>query len=324
MKNKGIIIFLIILAVVIVVVIVADFTSTQPGKQGENPFLYDVSEFKKVDPALILYKETKDLKIKFDRPAGITYKDGHLFVVGDSLLQIIKTNGALVSEIALPDAPECIEVANDTIFIGFKKYLAVYNMAGEPGKVWEPFSEKSVITSLAVWDGNIFIADAGNRKVYRYSTNGKKLNEFEGKTSDDVLHGFIIPSPYFDLAVNNDGELWVVNPGNHAFENYTYDGNLRAYWENSSMKIEGFSGCCNPAHYAFLPDGSFVTSEKGMVRIKVYKPSGELLGVVAPPDKFKDDGHAPDITVDGSGNIYALDFDKKMIRLFEPDRALPE
>jgi hypothetical protein len=39
--------------------------------------------------------------------------------------------------------------------------------------------------------------------------------------------------------------------------------------------------------------------------------------VVAAPAKFKDEGEAPDVAVDNSGNIYALDFDKKMIRVFE-------
>jgi hypothetical protein len=84
------------------------------------------------------------------------------------------------------------------------------------------------------------------------------------------------------------------------------------------MMTEGFSGCCNPAHFTFLPDGRFVTSEKGLVRIKTYKPSGEFEGVVAAPVKFKDEGRAPDIATDSKGNIYALDFDKKMIRVFEP------
>jgi hypothetical protein len=84
------------------------------------------------------------------------------------------------------------------------------------------------------------------------------------------------------------------------------------------MQTEGFSGCCNPAYFTFLPDGRFVTSEKGLVRIKTYKPSGEFEGVVAAPAKFKDDGEAPDVAADSQGNIYALDFDKKMIRVFEP------
>ena len=145
---------------------------------------------------------------------------------------------------------------------------------------------------------------------------GNNLGEFEGKSEIGQIHGFIIPSPYFDVAFNPDGELWVVNPGKHSLENYTTEGTLRTYWENQSIKIEGFSGCCNPAHFAFAPDGSFITSEKGLVRIKIYKPSGEFLGVVAPPSKFEAGGHAPAVAVDNQGNVYALDFDKKVIRLF--------
>ena len=104
------------------------------------------------------------------------------------------------------------------------------------------------------------MADAVNRSVHRFDISGKYLDSFEGKTGGQDLHGFIVPSPYFDLKVNGDGELWVINPGKHAFENYTDDGELRSYWENNSMKVDGFSGCCNPAHIAFLPDGSFITS----------------------------------------------------------------
>jgi hypothetical protein len=89
------------------------------------------------------------------------------------------------------------------------------------------------------------------------------------------------------------------------------------------MQTEGFSGCCNPAHFTFLPDGRFVTSEKGLVRIKTYKPSGEFEGVVAAPSKFKNEGEAPDIAADSNGNIYALDFDKKMIRVFEAKQKTP-
>jgi hypothetical protein len=162
------------------------------------------------------------------------------------------------------------------------------------------------------------VADAGKRKVLKYNTEGKILLEFDGKADEGVLHGFIIPSGFFDLDFNPDGDLWVVNPGMHSLENYTADGNLREHWNNTSMMTEGFSGCCNPAYFTFLPDGRFVTSEKGLVRVKTYKPSGEFDGVVAAPVKFEEEGKAPDVATDSAGNVYALDFDKKMIRVFEP------
>ena len=131
-------------------------------------------------------------------------------------------------------------------------------------------------------------------------------------------HGFIIPSPSFDVVVNSYGELWVVNPGKHAIENYTDGGQMRGFWQNNSTDINGFTGCCNPAEIAVLEDGAFVTSEKGMVRIKIHEPSGELRSVVAPPALFREEGKAPEVCADARGNIYVLDFDRNTVRIFEP------
>jgi hypothetical protein len=318
MKNKGIVIFLIILAVVIIAVIVGDFISKRPDKMDANIFEYNIDEFKNVDEDLIHYKETTNFKIGFEQPAGITIEKDKIYLVGDKKLKIIETSGKLLSEIELLDKPHTVEVADSRIYVAFEKQIQVFDDAGNLLQELKLTDDNSFITAVAVLNNNIFIADAGARRIVRFSTEGEKLNEFDGKESDDAV-GFIIPSPYFDIDINEDGELWVVNPGLHSLENYTIEGSLRTFWKSTSMKIEGFSGCCNPAHFTFLQDGSFVTSEKGLVRIKIYKPSGEFSGVVAAPNKFinKIEGKAPDITVDSSGNVYALDFDKKIVRVFE-------
>lgn len=318
MKNKGIIFFLIVLAVVIVVVMMGDFLSDRPDKRDSNPYEYSVDEFKEVAPELIFYKESKNFKIGFEKPAGIDIRNDSIFLVGDKSLKIIDCNGNLINEISLADEPRTVESADGLIYVAFVKKVLVYLPDGTLIREWETLHENSLITAISAFEGNVFVADAGMRKVCRFSKQGELLNEFEGKSGDDVLHGFIIPSPYFDLDINPDGDLWIVNPGKHALENYTFGGNLRSHWENTSINIEGFSGCCNPAHFTFLSDGSFVTSEKGMVRVKVHKPSGEFLGVVAAPSQFKDEGEAPDVAVDNAGNIYALDFDQKILRVFEP------
>jgi len=173
-----------------------------------------------------------------------------------------------------------------------------------------------MITSIDVFDDKIYIADAGRRVVYRFNVNGEKELEIDGRTEGDNAHGFIVPSPNFDLAVNSFGELWIVNPGKHALENYSPEGKLRGWWTSSFSDVKGFSGCCNPAHFTFLPDGSFITSEKGMVRIKEYKPSGEFVGVVASPAKFQGQEHAPDVVADENSTVFAFDKHKKMIRVF--------
>lgn len=318
MKNKGIIIFLIILAVVIVGVIVGDYISKRPDKMDANIFEYNIDELKKVNEDLIHYKETKNFKIGFEEPAAITIENDKIYLAGDKKIKIIETSGKLLSEIELSDKPNGVEVSDGKIYVIFEKQIQVFDENGSLLQKLNFTDDNSFITAVAVDGNNIFVADAGTRKIIRFSADGEILKEFDGKETDDAF-GFIIPSPYFDIDINEDGDLWVVNPGLHTFENYTSEGTLRTFWKSSSMKIEGFSGCCNPAHFTFLPDGSFVTSEKGLVRIKIYKPSGEFSGVVAAPNKFvkKIEGKAPDVAADKLGNIYALDFDKKLLRVFE-------
>jgi len=318
MKNKGIVVFLIVLAVIIIAVIAGDYLTGRPDKSNPNPFEYNVDEFKNVDSTLIHFKETKNFKIGFTEPAAITIEADKLYVTGDNKLQVIDITGKLLAEIVLSGIPKTLEVTTENIYVAVNNQILVYNHNGTLLKEWKPVGENAVITAISAIENIVYVADAGKRKVYKYSTEGNLLLEFDGKADEGVLHGFIIPSGFFDLDINPDGDLWVVNPGMHAIEQYTAEGQLREHWNNTSMMTEGFSGCCNPAHFTFLPDGRFVTSEKGLVRIKTYKPSGEFEGVVAAPVKFKDEGRAPDIATDSEGNIYALDFDKKMIRVFEP------
>jgi hypothetical protein len=318
MKNKGIVIFLIVLAVVIVAVIAGDYLSNKPDKTGPNPFEYNVDNFKTVDSTLIHFKETKNFRISFEQPAAISINNDKIYVAGDSQIQIIDISGNLLNSFEMPGLPKTIDVTGDRIYVAINNQVLVFNQSGEIINKWKTLENGSSVTAIAAGENAVYVADAGKRKVLKYNAEGELLLEFDGKADEGVLHGFIIPSGFFDLNINPDGDLWVVNPGMHALENYTADGNLREHWNKTSMLTEGFSGCCNPAFYTFLPDGRFVTSEKGLVRIKTYKPSGEFDGVVAAPIKFKDEGRAPDVATDSKGNIYALDFDKKMIRVFEP------
>ena len=316
MKNKGIVVFLIILAIVIIAVVAIDYNTSKRGELPANPYELTLDPFAKVDSSLIMYKESRDFSLSFTNPTGVCFSEGQIFVVGDQKMQIIEPTGKLVREVSFDRKPGCVYASKEKIFVGFRKSLSLMDRNGQRIAEWSNFSDSTVITSISEIDGTVFVADAGKRIIRKFNPEGKAIGEFEGKSGNDQIHGFIIPSPYFDLAFNPDGELWVVNPGKHSLENYTTNGELRTWWTASSVRIDGFSGCCNPAHFAFLPDGCFVTSEKGIVRIKVYKPSGEFLCVVAASSKFKENAQAPDLAVDNQGNIYALDIEKKMLRQF--------
>lgn len=320
MSKKALTAIIIVAVVVIIGIILLDFLGNQPGKRGGNPYEYNVENFKHVDSSMIHYRETRNIDVGERNPYGFTIFEDELYLTGDHFLQVIKPDGLQVLLQEIPDTGKSLHVTRDFIFIGYEDHVAKFDRKGQLISHFKRPGKRTVITSLASKGNTLYVADAGNRRVLRYDLEGNLLGEFKGKSEGSAGHGFIVPSPGFDLVVNSYGDLWVVNPGLHSIENYTDEGELRGYFQNSSMEIEGFTGCCNPAHITVLEDGSFVTSEKGMVRIKVYDESGKMTSVVAPPSKFRMEGRAPEVAVDSEGNIFALDFDTKRIRIFEKNK----
>ncbi|MDA3928926.1 MAG: hypothetical protein PF541_08185 [Prolixibacteraceae bacterium] len=322
MKNKQITYFLIFLVLVIVVVIALNFTSNRPNNSKENPYEYDIDEYKMVDPTLIHYKETRQLKVKLDEHAGLATFNKIIYLASNSKLSAITAKGKIITEFAIQPDARAIAINNENVVVAYKQNIETYKHNGTLQSKTEVLSDSSVFTSVALWNNKIIVADAGKRRLYGFD-EGKLTMEIEGVSGAKNLHGFIIPSPYFEIAVNSSNELWATNPGMHALQHYNANGDLLQEWDKISMEIEGFTGCCNPAQFTFLPDGRFVTSEKGMPRIKIHSKTGELESVVAAPSKFEGNQHAAEVATLGE-IIVALDLDREMIRIFEPKASKGE
>ena len=319
MKKRSLTIVVLVIVVIILGVIIVDFLGNRPDRRGENPYALEVDQFKEVNDELISHKETRNFSLGLMVSTDMSLHENKLYISGNSSLVVIPLDGTQASMHEILPGATCLEVDKQHIFIGFGTNVAKYNHDGELVQEWADLGERTVLTNLAIKGDKIYAADAGNRRIVIFNREGEKTGQFEGKTESEAGHGFIVPSANFDLVVNSFGELWVVNPGKHALEDYSDDGRMRGFWESRSFDIDGFLGCCNPARITTLEDGSFVTSEKGMVRIKIYDQSGKLLSVVASPDLFNgDDGKAPEVCADENNVIYALDFERDMVRVFEP------
>ena len=316
MKKYLIYTILIFLGATIAFIILGDAFQSDISK--ENPYNYDLEEFKRVDPLMIKYREVKRIAASFHNPRALDYHQGYLGIAYENHLQVIDTAGREYFSKAIDALITGISFAPDgRIFLGCKDHIKVYGLNGDLLNEWAVIDSASYITSIAFKENTIFIADAGGPIVHRFNEEGEKLDSFDGTGRIDSKVGFIVPSPHFDLAVDPDNQLWVANTGLQAIENFTDDGIFRSYWGKPSFDLDGFTGCCNPAQFSILSNGSFVTSEKGIVRIKIYLPSGELESVVASPSDFNPTSEPADITVDENDGIYALDISRNMIRKFE-------
>jgi hypothetical protein len=130
----------------------------------------------------------------------------------------------------------------------------------------------------------LFAADAGNRVILRYNKSGKLVRRMASATRTEHP-GFIIPSPFFDVEIARWDAVGQQS-GPTPRRAYTPDGDFRGAWGTVSMGIAGFCGCCNPINLALLPDGRFVTCEKGLPRVKIYSAEGQFESVVAGVEAF--------------------------------------
>jgi len=326
------------LAIIIAIITVVRLDTT--GKKGSGlgeEFVYDINELTKIDTSLILYEESaQPIKTDFNTAKAIAVGPEHrIYIAGDRAIRVFAESGNLLSEIKLANAPGCLTVAGDgKIYIGLKDHVEVYDSRGMRLATWQSLGDKAVLTSIAVSKDNVFVADAGDRIVLRYDTTGNLIKHIGRKDSDKNIPGFVIPSPYFDLAVGRDGLLRVVNPGRHRIEAYTFDGDLEFCWGKFSTDLEGFCGCCNPVNFAILENENFVTCEKGLIRVKIYDAEGAFVGVVAGPKQlvegstssvclFPEDCHSGgfDVAVDAEGRIFVLDTIKNVVRIFTRKKA---
>ena len=326
----GVLVALAVVVAIVAVIKIDEFGSKGSGLSQE--FTYDVAKLARVDPNLILYEESAGvIETGFSDAQGIVVDaEGSIYVAGDQAIRIFARNGDLQRQIELADAPWCLALSADgTIYVGLKDHVEIYDAQGQRQARWDSLGSDAILTSIAVTDESVFVADAGNRVVIHYDTAGNLVKTIGKKDPERNIPGFVVPSAYFDLAVSGDGLLRVVNPGRLRVEAYTLDGDFEFSWGRASMDIDGFCGCCNPSNIAILPGGGFVTCEKGLVRVKVYDSEGRFVGVVATPNQLVEGGQHQicilpeqcqaggfDVAVDPAGRIFVLDTIKNIVRTF--------
>ena len=202
-----------------------------------------------------------------------------VYVAGESGVVIHDSRGRAIRQIATASAARALAVTPDgeTLFVALRDTVERYDGEGNRVAVWGQVGpdrgQFRSITGLAAHEPFVYVADSANRRLSRFAWDGDFIDDIEG---------FVVPSPFFDTSVGAGGELVVVNPGMRKVERY--DQNMRkvADWGESGAAPERFFGCCNPAHIAVFQDGRVATSEKGIFRIKVYDPEGQMLAFLGP------------------------------------------
>lgn len=293
--------------------------------EDQNPHAYNMNQLRQKEGVIPDYFQCDSIQVGFAQPQALTLDDsGNIYVAGINRLDILDSGGTPKQRFSFPDTVTAMAVGmggpdslSGLIWLGMVDHVAGMDRKGKLVFRWPSFSPRSLITSLALSENRVYVADAGNKMVLVYDYKGHMISQIGGGDSLRGIPRLLIPSPYFDVAIGRDNEIWVVNPGRHLVEAFRPDGSLISMWGETGMDLEGFCGCCNPTHIAVMRNGSFVTSEKGLERVKVYSPSGVYQELVAGPESFAEGTTGLDLSVGPENRIFVLDPRKKLIRVFE-------
>lgn len=280
--------------------------------------------YRTVEPEKIGWKESRRFPVGLETPKAIAVDaKGDLYLAGKRSILVLDHEGKPLRTIELEFEPNCLTVdPKGTLFAASRDH--VWKVAGKEGEEnvsSEPI-KNAVLTGIVTTEKNCFVTDAGNRTVWRFSRPfaGEKPERFTAEP-------FIVPSPYFDLAVGHDGLLRIADPGRHRIRHFTEEGYHESPldWGRQGFELDEFPTCCNPAHVAILSDDALVTVEKKIPRVKVYELDGKLRSVVVDPKGLIGDRNfdtfasrlVVDVAVGPNDEIYLLDPIAKEVRQFE-------
>jgi hypothetical protein len=230
---------------------------------------------------------------------AVATTDRGVLIGGDSFIALYNYDLKLLWDSLLSDPIRAIAAYGDTIYASTIETILLFTSEGEQIDEWGPFDDNSIITCVAANRDYVAIADAGDKVVFVLNKAGA-LVSLVGQPGNQ----YVVPSPYFDVSFSDDDFLVTANPGKRYIEFRTIKGEITSYFGEAGIALEYFCGCCNPSHFAFLPGGNLVTAEKGINRIKIVEPDGDLVELVAQPEKFT--ASVPvDLAVSKENLIYA-------------------
>lgn len=220
--------------------------------------------------------------------------------------------GSLLSNFAIGNNLRDIATDSDNIYLLFPASIEVYSHEGELLRNWEACSELSDYCSMTVSPDFVFVTDAANKNICKYTTKGNFVKIINSPNR------FIIPSYTFGITYT-DGMIYCSNSGKHSVEKYSLDGEYLGSFGQHGGGTGMFCGCCNPVHLAHTSTGEIITSEKGNPRISCYGSDGEFKNMLLDSRLLGGGYQAYDVKVQNDKLFVA---GKNKISTFRYDREL--
>lgn len=207
---------------------------------------------------------------EFTLPADINrfeLNDQRLVVSAGNTIFLFDEDGGQLASFSVKPEVRDVDMGGELIYVLYPTFIEVYSFDGNQVHHWEACSELSDYCSFAIAGDFLFVTDAENKNICKYTKEGNFVRFIQSP------RGFIIPSYAFDIVSRGD-TIYCVNSGRHLIERYSLDGEFLSAFGGPGGGQGFFAGCDNPSFLAFTSEGKLLTSEKGNPRISSFDSDG--------------------------------------------------
>jgi len=165
-----------------------------------------------------------------------------------------------------------------------------------------------IIVMLTGVLGVFFVPSACAEGGYSFLTTWGTYGSGAGQFSD----------PH-DIAVDNDGSLYVVDMGNNRIQKFDLDGSYITQWGAPGLRNGQFN---EPGGVAVDNAGNVYVADYGNSRIQKFNPNGGFITKWGTYGKGNEQFIGPwGVAIDNAGNVYISDWDYNRIQKFGPKGA---
>ena len=157
-------------------------------------------------------------------------------------------------------------------------------------------------------DGNILVADSGNKQIKIFSSTGQFLDKFGGKD--------LFVKPYD--AIDNDKRIFVLDRGDHSIKVFSKVGSKRNFLYKFGREGEGDGEFREPWSLSFNNVGHIMVCNSDNHKIQLFEPSGKFVAKFGTKGYDKGEFKKPiKSAVFSDGRIVVSDLHTHNIQVFE-------
>jgi DNA-binding beta-propeller fold protein YncE len=157
--------------------------------------------------------------------------------------------------------------------------------------------------------GNVYVADAYNNRIQKFSNTGTFLTKWGTLGSGDGQFN----SPY-GVAVDTAGNVYVSDKGNNRIQKFSGTGTFLTKWGTSGTGDGQFD---NPSGMALDSSGNVYVADWINQRIQKFSNTGTFLAKWGSKGIFEGEFNDPvDVAVDSNDNVYVSDKKNNRIQKF--------